>query len=82
MRTYKRKTQRGVTKADVMLRAAKAVKLNGRSIRGTADDFNIPEATLRRFCRKVTDAEIHGVAVEPTTHVGYKRNRQVSDYAT
>lgn len=77
MRNFKRKSGKGNTPPDVMLRAVREIKLNNKSIRGTARDFDIPEATLRRFCKKFTHEEITGNAPEPTTNVGYFRNRQV-----
>jgi len=42
VRTYKHKTERACTPADVMLRAAKQVKCEHKSIRGVARDFAIP----------------------------------------
>lgn len=80
MRTYKRKSQRGTTSPHLMLRAAKEVKIHGRSIRGAAKDFNLPESSLRRFLNKVTDAELHGVAETPVTNIGYVKPRQVIQF--
>ncbi|XP_044262870.1 uncharacterized protein LOC123010225 [Tribolium madens] len=72
MRNYKRTSQRAATPPHIMLRAAREVKLNQKSIRGTAKDFDIPEASLRRFCRNVTDEEIQGQAENLKTEIGYK----------
>lgn len=77
MRTYQRRTDRGKTPPDVMLRAAREVKINKKSIRSVAKDFEIPHRTLTRFCSTVSDEEIHGDANLPTTNVGYFKNRQV-----
>lgn len=60
MRNYKRKTDRGKTPPDVMLRAARTVKWGKRSILSVAKEFNIPERTLNKFCELVTDEEING----------------------
>ncbi|XP_050506078.1 uncharacterized protein LOC126884227 [Diabrotica virgifera virgifera] len=77
MRIYKRMSEKGKTPPDVMLRAVREIKLNAKSIRQTAKSFDIPEATLRRFCKKFTDEEINSEVVHPSTTVGYFGNRQV-----
>lgn len=77
MRNRKRTTERGKTPAHIMLRAAREVKLNQKSIRGAGRDYNIPERTLRRFLKKVTDEEVYGNDELPVTAVGYLKNRQV-----
>lgn len=41
IRNFKKKTEKGKAEADVLLRAARLVKLNGFSIRKAAADFNI-----------------------------------------
>lgn len=66
-----------MTAPDVMLRAAKEVKLNNRTIRSVARQFNIPDRTLTRFCSKVSQQEIEGSNPVPTTIVGYIPNRKV-----
>ena len=43
---------------DLLLRAAREVKLKNKSIRIVAKEFNIPHWTLARFCSKVTQYEI------------------------
>lgn len=60
-----------------MLRAARAVKLQGQSLRSAASDFNIPFNTLRRYCNKFTLDELQAETEMPTTIVGYFKNRQV-----
>ena len=76
-RDFKKKTNRGETPADTMLRAVKQVKLFNRSIRQTALEFNINYKTLGRYCKKITDAELEDSVVVPFLPVGYTRNRQV-----
>lgn len=75
-RSRKRTSERGITPPDIMLRAVREVKMNNKSIRATAKDFEIPEATLRRFCERITEEEINGDAAI-TAKVRYYRNRQV-----
>lgn len=78
MRTYKKKSERGSTPPDVMLRAVRAILIDKSSLRGTARDFGIPVMTLRRYCLKFTPEEINSANVNvPTTPVGYIPNRQV-----
>ena len=77
MRHFKRKTDRGSTPHDVMLRAARQAKNNGRSIRKVASEFNINYRTLARYCGKVSKADLTGSNTVPIFSVGYQRNRQV-----
>jgi len=77
MRNFKRKTERGKISADVILRAARQVKNNGRSIRSVAAEFNINYRTLTRYCQKVSVEELTGENTVPRFSVGYQRNRQV-----
>lgn len=58
MRTYKRLSDKGKTKADVMLRAARQVKVDGRSVRSVAKDFDMPYRTLDGYCHKFNEDEI------------------------
>ena len=68
MRTYKRKSNRGVI--DNMNAAVKEVLDEGRKCHAVATTRNISEATLRRYCSKVRT----GGTVET---VGYPKNRCV-----
>ena len=70
MRTYKRKSNRGLTSLDNMNAAVKEVLDEGRKCRAVATTRNISEATLRRYCSKVRT----GGTVET---VGYPKNRCV-----
>lgn len=70
MRNYKKKTERGTTPTDVMARAVKMVKNEGRSIRSVAKDFNIAFRTLARYCQMANNS--------PIKKVGYARHRLVS----
>lgn len=79
MRTYKKSSTRGQTSPDIMLRAVRSIKVDGRSLRQASRDFEIPLMTLRRYCQKFTTEEIHALNVDrPTTSVGYIANRQVN----
>ena len=75
VRTYKRKTERASTPPDIMLRAAKGVKCEHKSIRGVARDFAIPFRTLARYCKKITDEELSADNV--TIRVSYASHKKV-----
>lgn len=77
MRNFRRKSERGKTPPDVMLRAARAVKLQGQSVRLAASNFNIPFNTLGRYGSKITLDELQAETGMPQTIVGYFKNRQV-----
>ena len=77
MRNYKRKAERGLTSPDVVLRAAREIKLTNKSIRSVAREYNIPDRTLTRFCAKVSQREIEGNDPLLTTNLGYIPNRKV-----
>ena len=70
MRTYKIKSNRGLTSLDNMNAAVKEVLDDGRKCHAVATTRNISEATLRRYCSKVRT----GGTVET---VGYPKNRCV-----
>ena len=70
MRTYKRKSNRGLTSLDNMNAAVKEVLDEGRKCHAVATTRNISQATLRRYCSKVRT----GGTVET---VGYPKNRCV-----
>ena len=53
MRTYKRKSNRGLMSLDNMNAAVKEVLDEGRKCHAVATTRNISEATLRRYCSKV-----------------------------
>ena len=76
VRSYKRKTGRASTPADIMLRAAKRVKCEHNSIRRVARDFGVPFRTLARYCKKITDEQLKGED-ETTLRIGYAAHRQV-----
>nr|XP_047133687.1 uncharacterized protein LOC124811672 isoform X1 [Hydra vulgaris] len=69
MRNYKRKTKRAITPQNVIKNAVDAVLLEGKSIRKTAKDFNIPEKSLSRYCKK---QQRHSQQIS-----GYIKSRQV-----
>ena len=70
MRNYKKKTTGGTTSTDIMKRAVKMVKDEGRSIRSIATDFDIAFRTLARYCQKANRS--------PIVKVGYTQHRLVS----
>ena len=70
MRTYKRKSNRGLTSLDNMNAAVKEVLDESRKCHAVATTRDISEATLRRYCSKVRT----GGTVET---VGYPKNRCV-----
>jgi hypothetical protein len=79
MRTYTKKSRRGLTPPDIMLRAVRAVKIDKRSLRETSRDFEIPLMTLRRYCLKFSPEEFNSLNNNvPQTIIGYIPNRQVS----
>ncbi|XP_077363986.1 uncharacterized protein LOC144007908 isoform X2 [Festucalex cinctus] len=90
-RKYRRKTKKGLTPADVMMRAVREVKLNNQSIRSTAKNLHINYRTLARYCSKITQREVAGDAPRPSLPVGYvksrlvfspEQERQLADYVT
>jgi hypothetical protein len=75
-----RKSTRGLVLPAMMLRAAREVKIHGKSIRSVAKDFEINYRTLTRYCKKFTIDEISNHAIStPSTKIGYQRNRQIFD---
>lgn len=79
VRTYKRFTDRAKTPPDVILRAARMVKNEKRSIRSVAQDFNIPFKTLARYCSRLTKDDLLSspTSITPSFPIGYIKNRMV-----
>ena len=69
MRNYERKTERAITPQNVIKNAVDAVLLEGKSIRKTAKDFNIPEKSLSQYCKK---QHYHGQQISGYTYIIYK----------
>jgi hypothetical protein len=61
MRTYNKKSRRGLTPHDIMLRAVRSVKIDQHCLRETSRDFEIPLTTLRRYCLKFSPEEINSL---------------------
>ncbi len=82
-RTYKRKSTRGKTPADVMMRAVDAVINQKKSIRSVAEDFSICHVTLMRYVKKKKDEPRHhnsGIRAEPASLYGCRRNGTMQLY--
>ena len=81
MRTYKRKTNRGITPKDVLDRACQQVIFDKKSINSTAKEFNIPYKTLQRHVvnvKKKLEKKTELSKSESTLDsVGYRKNRQI-----
>lgn len=78
VRNFKRSTEKGKASPDVLLRAARLVKLNGSSIRKAAADFNINYRTLARYCKKIPEPDLlDEQVVTPSISVGYIKNHLV-----
>lgn len=78
VRHHKKKTDRGNTSTETMLRAAREVVLNNKSIRQTAKDFNVNYRTLARYCKKIPMNELRNERLNQSSiPIGYYPNRQV-----
>lgn len=78
VRNFTKKTNRGEVTSDVMLRAARYVFRDHKSIRQAAKEFNINYRTLARYCKKFPPAELNdNEKTLPSIPVGYQKNRQV-----
>lgn len=81
MRNYQRKSERAKTPKNIIRNAVDAVLINGRSIRQTATDFNIPSRSLTRYV-KIMKNEVQpndGVHKSPIpSNIGYTTHRQAS----
>lgn len=71
MRTYHRKTERGKTPPDVILRAVKEVQDTKSPVREIAKAYGIPHVTLRRYVLKAAKEHLEIDAI------GYKNNRNI-----
>nr|XP_047131617.1 uncharacterized protein LOC124810576 [Hydra vulgaris] len=73
MRTYKRKTEKGLYPKEVVIEAASHV-IDGRvtSVRASAKKFGIHYSTLSRYIKKVKKAVDMGM---PLPYPGYKKNQ-------
>ncbi|KAJ8943075.1 hypothetical protein NQ314_009834 [Rhamnusium bicolor] len=79
MRTYKRKTDKGKTPPDVMLRAVQMVINEGRSVNSVAKDFTIPQKTLDRYVKKARTQNENRTEIK-LERVGYFNRRQIFSY--
>ena len=78
VRNFQKKTEKGQASSNVLLRAARLVKLNGSSIRKAAADFNVNYRTLARYCKKIPESELLDErVVTPSISVGYTKNHLV-----
>ena len=73
VRTYKRKSNRGQTPADIIMQAVDEVTAKSRSVRSVAAQYELCHVTLSRYVKKQTEDRSNG----NTMSVGYIPNRQV-----
>ncbi|XP_049817214.1 uncharacterized protein LOC109594560 isoform X2 [Aethina tumida] len=78
MRNYKRKTDKGQTSPEVMLRAIKEVKFNKKSIRSIARKYQVSHRTLSRYCLKFTKEQLTEDSVT-SFKMGYSKKQVFSD---
>lgn len=60
-----------------MLSAVRMVKIEKKSIRQVAKDFDINYRTLARYCTKITETDVYSNVATPSIPIGYRRNRQI-----
>lgn len=78
VRYFKKKTDKGETPPDLMLRAVRNVTIKKISIRKTAEEFKINYRTLARYCKKIPEEELlDNSIITPTVNVGYLKNRMI-----
>lgn len=78
MRTYKRKSEKGTTPADIIQRAVTIVLNENRSVNSVAKDFSISQKTLHRYVVKAKSHQNENdTNIISLKRVGYFNGRQI-----
>ena len=71
MRTYHRKTERGKTPPDIIIKAVNEVQDTKAPVREVAKTYGIPHVTFRRYILKAAKKELD------TDAIAYRNNRNI-----
>jgi len=80
MSRRERKTDHGITDHGILLEAIKAVKVEKRSVKSTASEYNINRTSLGRYITKF-DAEVKDITAVDDSNL-LKIVKRISSFST